>query len=191
MFQTSVQPLPISLALANTLALLSLTCFICQSDAMEKCSECHHPICDECIHQGCKGCELEHQHILESFVATYSPDDDEHAEDPHVVQIHVQEDYPFDYACFYFPKEIEWRFMEESSLDKIYFTVDDTANYPHPELFYLAGRRVDNEKITDYLLLWEETELYTGWRRFLAVYYDNTPLPYDVNLCYPPPLPSL
>jgi hypothetical protein len=135
---------------------------------------------------------MERMNIIEKYIATYSPDNEERRNDPLTVSILVEEDYPYEYACVYFPNESEWKRMEEEALARIHFTINDIPNYPEPDMFYLVERQYDYGKYTDYILYWEQSDEYTGWRRFLAVYYKESPLPYDIYLLEtPPPLPSL
>ena len=165
-----------ALQLAHTLQFLSLTCSICKSITDDTCSKCHYPICEECVERGCESCELER---LELF---NTADEEEEVDDPLIPQILIEQPYPFDYLCVYYPSESEWKQMENDAQDRIYFTITDEPGQVHPNMYYLIGRQILAGKTTDYMLLWEESEYYTGWRRFISVYYHHSPQPHDVWL---------
>ena len=182
------QPLPLALQLAHTLHFLAMTCSICNSITDDTCSACHYPICEECRERGCESCTLEKLQILNTpdEVSGDALSEDE-VEDPFIPQILIEQPYPFDYLCVYYPSESEWRKMEEEAETRIHFTISDEPGEVHPNMYYLVGRQTLAGKTTDYMLLWDVSEQYTGWRRFISVYYHHSPQPHDVWLMAIPP----
>jgi len=102
--------------------------------------------------------------------------------DPLIPQILVEEPYPFNFVCVYYPYEPEWKQMEEDAMTRIHFTITDEPGKVFPNMYYLVGRQVLAGKTTDYMLLWEESENYSGWRRIISVYYHQSPQPHDIWL---------
>ena len=123
---------------------------------------------------------------MEKFQLSHTPDDLD-SDDPLVPEILIEQPYPFDYICVYYPSESEWKQMEQEAETRIYFTVSDTPGQVYPDIYYLVGRQLLAGKTTDYMLLWEESENYTGWRRFISVYYHQSPQPHDCWLLATPP----
>ncbi len=190
----NLQPLPLALQLGYTLQFLSLACSICKSVTDEICSDCHYPICQECLERGCESCKMEkfqvfhtvEDHSLEKQ-SECGDELEEEVDDPLIPQILIEQPYPFDYMCVYYPSESEWKQMEQEALDRIYFTITDEPGKVYPNMYYLVGRQSLAGKTTDYMLLWEESEYYTGWRRFISVYYYRSAQPHDVWLMEIPP----
>jgi len=184
-------PLPMSLQLVNMLHFLAMTCSICNSITDDTCSACHYPICEECRERGCESCSMEKLQMFntpdEMSASEQSDAQSEEVDDPFVPQILIEQPYPFDYLCVYYPSESEWKKMEEEADTRIYFTISDEPGEVHPNMYYLVGRQTLAGKTTDYMLLWEESEYYTGWRRFISVYYHHSPQPHDVWLMAIPP----
>lgn len=118
---------------------------------------------------------------MEKLQLSHTPDDLDSDEtvDPLIPEILVEQPYPFDYICVYYPSESEWKQMEQEAETRIHFTISDTPGQVHPNIYYLVGRQLLAGKTTDYMLLWEESEHYTGWRRFISVYYHKSPQPHD------------
>lgn len=114
-------------------------------------------------------------------------DNTEEDDDPLVPQILIEQPYPFNYLCVYYPSESEWKQMEMEAEARIHFTVTDVPGQVYPNIYYLIGQQTLAGKTTDYMLLWEESEYYSGWRRFISVYYHNSPQRYDCWLLATPP----
>ncbi len=194
--QSQSLPLPLALELVHTLNFISLTCSICKSITDDTCSDCHYPICQECLERGCESCQLEKIQFfntpdalpLGEWQEHSARGDEEEDDDPLVPQILIEQPYPFDYLCVYYPSESEWKQMEMEAETRIHFTITDVPGEVYPNIYYLVGRQTLAGKTTDYMLLWEESDYYQGWRRFISVYYHNSPQPHDCwLLAIPPP----
>ena len=96
-----------------------------------------------------------------------------------------------------YPDRFQWKQVEDILMSHIQFTVSaDGIQKPILDARYLVGRvqhRFVNRSVatTDYMMVYEEnkyTRMYE-WRRYMSTYYHKSPMPHDVNLFYPYPLP--
>ncbi len=114
---------------------------------------------------------------------------------------YIQEGLPlYDFPRIHPSIEI-WRSAEMVLEDFITFTMSDVPQRPVMGTRYLVGRYVMNYPIypihsltTDFIVVYEkqetheETDVY-GWSHYVAMYYDQSPFQYDVNVFYPHPMP--
>lgn len=103
---------------------------------------------------------------------------------------------PFDGILY--PTQEEWKHAENILFSHIQFTSGHNGYYvPHLDKRYLIGQMIHrfpnlSTVTTDYMLAYEEDLANPGhylWRKYMATYYNKSPLPYDQNIFFPWPLP--
>lgn len=96
-----------------------------------------------------------------------------------------------------YPSLGHWKQVEQILENHIQFaTSSDGPQKPRLNMRYLVGRIhhvYPNRALamTDYLMSYEQNPQsnHYEWRRFMATYYHQSPIPHDINLFYPYPLP--
>lgn len=111
--------------------------------------------------------------------------------------IHLIEKNTLPFHGITYPNDSHWKQVEHILMSHIQFTTSSEGiQEPKTNTRYLVGRvnhRFTNQAVatTDYLMVYERNP-YTGtyeWSRYIATYYDKSPIPHDVNPFYPYPLP--
>jgi hypothetical protein len=95
-----------------------------------------------------------------------------------------------------YPSEDEWRYAGQVLESQILFTTSDMGPQP-PRLYtkYLVGRVYYSSPTsitTDYMLSYERNPRNSSefiWVKYMATYYNQSPMPHEKNVFYPYPLP--
>ena len=95
-----------------------------------------------------------------------------------------------------YPSEEEWRYASQVLESHILFTASDAGlSQPHPYARYLVGRVYDatpTSITTDYMLSYEHDPRNPSkmmWIKYMATYYNQSPMPHEKNVFYPYRLP--
>jgi hypothetical protein len=96
----------------------------------------------------------------------------------------------------YYPSEEEWKYTSQVLESHILFTTSDAGpQQPQPYTMYLVGRSYHSSPTsmtTDYMLAYEHhprNPQTFQWMRYMATYYNKSPMPHEKNVFYPYPLP--
>ncbi len=113
-------------------------------------------------------------------------------------------DYPQEYVeqgtmifrPMVYPSEEEWRYASQVLENRILFTSSDAGlSQPQPYTKYLVGRVYDatpTSITTDYMLSYEHDPRNPStmiWIKYMATYYNKSPIPHEKNMFYPYRLP--
>jgi len=95
-----------------------------------------------------------------------------------------------------YPSEEEWRYASQVLESHILFTASDAGlSQPHPYARYLVGGVYDaapTSITTDYMLSYEHDPRNPSkmiWIKYMATYYNQSPMPHEKNVFYPYRLP--
>lgn len=95
-----------------------------------------------------------------------------------------------------YPTEDEWRYAGQVLESHILFTTSDAGpQQPHPYTKYLVGRVYYSSPTsitTDYMMSYEHDPRNPSkmiWIKYIATYYNQSPMPHEKNAFYPYPLP--
>lgn len=113
-------------------------------------------------------------------------------------------DYPQEYVeagtiifrPILYPTEEDWKYATQILESQILFTTSDSGPQP-PQLYtrYLVGRiyhSYPTSMTTDYMLSYEHHPHRPSefiWIKYMATYYNKSPMPHEKNMFYPHPLP--
>jgi hypothetical protein len=95
-----------------------------------------------------------------------------------------------------YPSEEEWRYASQVLESQILFTTSDAGPQP-PQVYttYLVGRVYYSSPTsitTDYMMSYERNPRNSSefiWVKYMATYYNKSPMPHEKNVFYPYPLP--
>jgi hypothetical protein len=96
----------------------------------------------------------------------------------------------------WYPSEDEWKYARQVLESHILFTTSDMGPQPpRPFTRYLVGRQYYSSPTsitTDYMLSYERHPQNPSefiWIKYMATYYNQSPMPHEKNVFYPYPLP--
>lgn len=110
--------------------------------------------------------------------------------------VHLIEPRTLPFHGISYPSVSHWKQVEQILESWIHYGSADRPHKPQLNTRYLVGRMYHlypnrAQAMTDYMLSYEQNPQtnHYEWRRLMATYYHQSPIPHDVNLFYPYPLP--
>lgn len=111
--------------------------------------------------------------------------------------IHLIEPLTMPFHGISYPSPSHWKQVEHILENWIHFGTSSAGpQKPQLNMRYLVGRTHHlypnrAQATTDYLMSYEQNPQSNTyeWRRLMATYYHLSPIPHDINLFYPYPLP--